>query len=87
MNRVAAGFAFALGIAVWVLCGALTGKREAWDDPAWFMYGLPALFVALVVLGYACPRNASLYGPLAMGGQARRLELPAPLLRLPQRTL
>ena len=69
MNRLAACIAVGLGLASWVVTGAVVGKREAWDDPAWFMYALPALFVSLVLLGFFFPRNSSLYGPLAMSGQ------------------
>ena len=73
MNRLAACIAVGLGLASWVVTAAVVGKREAWDDPAWFMYALPALFVALVVLGFFFPRNSSLYGPLAMSGQTLAL--------------
>jgi hypothetical protein len=75
LNAVGSCVSLALGLAAWLVPGALTGQTEAWDDPAWFLYALPALAVALFFVGAMFPIRAWRWGPLAMAGQALALVL------------
>jgi len=50
--------AAAAGAAVELLVGFATGRREAWDSPAYWMAGYPALIVVAAALGALWPAGA-----------------------------
>jgi peptidoglycan/LPS O-acetylase OafA/YrhL len=54
---------FVLGFTTWTAFGALTQRREAWDDPLYFFTLLPVLSILAGVAGWLSPRRAWLVAP------------------------
>ena len=85
-NRLGAALAFgsatAGGAAMWLGVANATGHREAWDDVAYFRYGLPALAILVAVLGFLVPRHAWLWGVMALVSQAVVLFAAPPVSNL-----
>lgn len=77
-TAIAATLSILAGAALWIGIGTATGAREAWDDPSYGRYGLPALALVVAVLGFCVPRRAWLWGPLAAAGQAAVLFAQTP---------
>jgi hypothetical protein len=46
------------GVAVELLVSFASGRREAWDSPAYWMVGYPALILASAALGALWPSGA-----------------------------
>lgn len=63
------GLAAAAGILVWVAVSSMSGRREAWDSPAYFQVGIPVLCLVSVVLGYFSPDRAWRWGAVPLGAQ------------------
>jgi len=52
---VPACIAIAVGTALWIAAAVLTGKREPWDDSAYWTVAYPAALLASALLGYFYP--------------------------------
>lgn len=51
-----------VGLAVWVGITVVSGEREAWDSPLFFVVGLPVMMCASGVAGYIEPGPSWLWG-------------------------
>ncbi len=58
-----------LGLAPWMFMPAITGAREAWDTPVYFVGVLPALALAAAIGAWISPSRAWLLAPAAVVGQ------------------
>ncbi len=65
----AAGFAVCLAITL------ITGRREAWDAPAYFSVGIPLLCVVIFAISYRFPRRPWRWTLSMAAGQAAALAL------------
>lgn len=68
-QRVFLALAFFAGAGLWVVVGALTGKRESWDSTLYFRYLLPTVYVLSAGLAYCEPRRWLLLGFAPFAGQ------------------
>jgi hypothetical protein len=57
------------GILVWVVVSSMSGRREAWDSPAYFQVGIPAVCLLSSILGYLSPDRAWRWGVVPMIAQ------------------
>jgi hypothetical protein len=57
------------GILVWIVVSSLSGRREAWDSSAYFQFGIPALCLVSLVMGYLSPDRAWRWGAIPLGAQ------------------
>lgn len=57
------------GILVWLVVSSLSGRREAWDSPAYFQVGIPALCMMSAVMGYLSPDRPWRWGAIPLGAQ------------------
>jgi hypothetical protein len=74
---VAALLAFLTGVVLEVVVAAAAGRREAWDSPIFFVYGLPAAFAVSFGIGVFSKGRAWL-GTLALvPGQIAAMTLRA----------
>ena len=62
--------ALGLGVLAWLLIEPYGPDQEHWDNPAYWRFAYPAICVGCAVLGFLFPRNASVYGFMAMSVQA-----------------
>lgn len=58
------------GAALWVGLAFATGRREAWDDGAYYGFGIPACMALACALGFLCPERPWRWGALIFAGQA-----------------
>ncbi len=49
---------FITGLAVCLVITLMSGRREAWDAPAYFTIGIPVMCLVVFVLGYRFPQRA-----------------------------
>ncbi len=49
---------FIAGLAICLFITVISGRREAWDSPLYFMVGVPAMCLVIFVLGYRFPQRA-----------------------------
>ena len=68
-DRLAFASAIALGVAGW----AWAGGKEAWDRPAYWMFVLPATYLALFAFGTLGSRSAWRWPALVFGAQLATL--------------
>jgi hypothetical protein len=47
----------------------MSGRREAWDSPAYFQVGMPALCVMSALMGYLSPDHPWPWGAVPLGAQ------------------
>ena len=57
------------GILVWVMILSISGRREAWDSPAYFQFGIPALCLISFVMGYLSPDRPWRWGAVPLAAQ------------------
>jgi hypothetical protein len=57
------------GVLVWVVVSSLSGRREAWDSPAYFQIGIPVLCTMSAVMGYLSPDRAWRWGAIPLGAE------------------
>ena len=50
--------AAAIGIALWIVTTAISGRREAWDSPLYWTFAYPIALACSFGLGYWEPRRA-----------------------------
>lgn len=50
-------FASLLGVVLWWVAAALSGKREAWDASAYWAFAYPIALIACAYLCYAYPHR------------------------------
>ena len=46
-----------VGLSVCYLVSMITGSREAWDSGAYFLFGIPAMCIATIVISYFFPKG------------------------------
>lgn len=68
-QRVFLALAFFAGAGLWVVVGALTGKREPWDSSLYFRYLLPTVCLLSAGLAYGEPRRWLPLGVAPFAGQ------------------
>ncbi len=49
--------AVAAGVLVWVVLSAVSGEREAWDSPLYFLVGIPVLCAVAAALALVEPKR------------------------------
>ncbi len=52
------GFAFMAGLAICLAVTFVSGRKEAWDSPLYFMAGIPAMCVVIFAISYFFPVRA-----------------------------
>ena len=57
------------GILVWVAVASVSGRREAWDSSAYFQFGIPALCLVSLIMGYLSPDRAWRWGAVPLAAQ------------------
>lgn len=55
------------GVLLELAFAGLGGGPEAWDSPAYGVFGLPLGIIVCGILGFHAPTGAVWYGPLLMG--------------------
>ena len=60
---------FILGMAVWIVVSALSGRREAWDSSWYFSAGMPIICAGSVVLAFFEPSRSWRWGVVPFVGQ------------------
>lgn len=68
-QRAFLAFAFFTGAGLWVLVGALTGKREAWDSTFYWRYLMPVACLVPAALAWFEPRRWLVLGVAPFAGQ------------------
>lgn len=61
--------AIVLGFVAWFVLAAVTVRREAWDDPRYYLALLLALSIYAGVAGWLSPERAWLVAPALAAGQ------------------
>jgi len=49
---------FITGLAVCLVITLMSGRKEAWDAPAYFIIGIPVMCLVVFALGYRFPQRA-----------------------------
>lgn len=57
------------GALVWIVVSAASGRREAWDAPAYFSLGYPLVCALSLALGYLAPARSWRWGLAPFAGQ------------------
>ena len=57
------------GILVWVTVASVSGRQEAWDSSAYFEFGIPALCLVSLIMGYLSPDRAWRWGAVPLAAQ------------------
>ena len=57
------------GLAVWVLITSLTGRREAWDSPVFWWFGVPAMLALNAAAGFMEPERIVMKGLVSVALQ------------------
>jgi hypothetical protein len=75
MERVAANvvpvaIAIVAGILAWDLVRLIGDRREAWDDPNYWLVGYPLMLLAAFVLGLGYPERPWRWAAVIVGAQA-----------------
>jgi peptidoglycan/LPS O-acetylase OafA/YrhL len=67
---IPAALAFLVGAADWELVRQLGSRREAWDDPVYWQFGLPLLVLTAFLLGLVWRERPWRWAVWLMAGQA-----------------
>lgn len=58
------------GVLVWVAVTAVSGRREAWDAPSYFLIGIPIICAVSAALGFVEPYKPWRWGLVPLMAQA-----------------
>jgi hypothetical protein len=59
-----------VGAATWLVVSTASGRREAWDSDLYFSLALPAIGLAVALLGFLIPQRPWRWAFVPFGGQA-----------------
>jgi hypothetical protein len=69
-NVVPIAIATVAGILAWDLVRLIGGRREAWDDPNYWVLGYPLMLGAALMLGLGFPERPWRWAIVVVGAQA-----------------
>lgn len=67
---VAGAIAVVAGVLSWDLVRLIGGRREAWDDPSYWIVGYPLMLAAAFLLGLGYPERPWRWGVIITAAQA-----------------
>jgi hypothetical protein len=76
-NAQAYAIAAATGAGLWIAVTLISGRREAWDSPLYWMAGYPAGIAVAGVLGYLAPERPWRWALALMSAQSVTLAFAA----------
>ena len=77
-TAVISSFLVLTGLAVWLLCGHISHRREAWDAGIYWRFGMPAMMLAGAAAGFLAPRRSWRWGLLVTAPQPLALFIQNP---------
>ncbi len=69
-NVIPIAIAIVAGILAWDLVRLIGGRREAWDDPSYWVIGYPLMLVAAGMLGLGFPERPWRWAVVIVATQA-----------------